>query len=670
MTKFIEFNNLTIEQLKQNINQELLETDKLIKEIEQETNSTWLSVMKPLQNQLYSLNQVWGIVGHLQSVKDSQELRDLHDEFLPKITELYVNLGQNQNLYRHIQYINDNELSILNGEQQKVIANELRDFRLSGITLSAEKQIKFKKIQNRLSELSTKFEHNVLDATDSYSKYVSLDDLAGVPEDSLDMYKSMAETDNRDDYKITLHMPSYLPIMQYATDRTLREELYQAYSTRASELSDDGKFDNSEVIDEILQLRKDKAQLLGFANYAELSLYSKMADTPKQVIDFLTDLAHKAKPYALNDIEELRTFAKEQDGVEELSAWDIPYYSEKLQQHKYSYSSNELKQYFQLPKVLDGLYQLIDNLYGVKFIANNTMPKWHDDVTTYDVIYNDTIIGHIYFDLYSRNCKQPGAWMNSAQDRNMDNGQSNLPIAYIVCNFTKPVGAKPSLLSFDDTQTLFHEMGHGLHHLLTVINNSGVSGINGVEWDAVELPSQFMEYFAWDYTILKTITSHIETGEVLPLSLFKKVLASRYYQSGMMTIRQLEFSIFDLRLHSAEKNNINYLAVLDEVRADVAVIVPPSYNRFPNSFGHIFGGGYAAGYYSYKWAEVLACDVFSVFDGKSGIELRELGQKYLQTILSQGGVRPMSENFVAFMGREPKIDALLKYSGLSDITQV
>ncbi|MDD3266820.1 MAG: M3 family metallopeptidase [Burkholderiales bacterium] len=663
MTEFIEFDRLTIENIESKLNEELVATEELLQHLVKEPTSSWLNIMQPLQNQLYSLNKVWGVVGHLQSVKDSPELRELHDKFLPKLTELYVNLGQNQDLYRHIQHINDNELSSLNLEQQKVIANEIRDFRLSGITLPKDKQIKFKEIQNRLSELSTKFEHNVLDATDTYVKYVTIDDLVGVPEDSIAMYKAMAEVENHDGYKITLHMPSYLPIMQYADNRQLREELYKAYSIRASEMSNDGKFDNSKVIDEILNLRKEKSLLLGFNNYAELSLYSKMADTPQQVLDFLYDLANKAKPYALNDIEELSLFAKDLSGVENLSSWDIPYYSEKLQQHKYSYSSNELKQYFQLPKVLDGLYKLIDNLYQVTFTPNSDMPKWHNDVTTYNVVSDNKIIGHIYFDLYAREGKQPGAWMNSAQDRNFDNGQSNLPIAYIICNFTKPVGDKPSLLSFDDTQTLFHEIGHGLHHLLTVINNSGISGINGVEWDAVELPSQFMEYFAWDYSILETITSHIETGEVLPRKFFDKILASRYYQSGMMTIRQLEFSIFDLRLHGNE-SNINYLSVLDDVRKDVSVVIPPSYNRFPNSFGHIFGGGYAAGYYSYKWAEVLACDVFSVFDGRSGAELRELGQKYLHNILSQGGVRPMMNNFIEFMGREPKLDALLKYSGL------
>lgn len=666
MSYFIPFNEITINSLSTKLGSELSATEQLIKNIEMQITSSWDSVMLPLQKQLYSLNQSWGLVGHLQSVKDSPELRDLHDKFLPKITDLYVNLRQNQALYNHVNKIKQNEYANLSEERKKVIDNELRDFRLSGITLPENKQAEFKQIQTELSELSTKFEHHVLDATDGYSRYATLEELSGLPEDSLSFYKSLAEADSKDGYKISLHMPSYLPIMQYADNRPLREELYKAYVTRASELSNEGKFDNSKIIRQILQLRERKAKLLDFANYAELSLYNKMADNPKQVIDFLYQLADKAHSYALNDINELKAYAKELDGLDELMAWDIPYYSEKLQQHKYSYSSNELKQYFQLPKVLIGLFDLIKQLFNVEFVVNNDMPTWHEDVTSYDVVQNGQTTGHIYFDLYARNGKQPGAWMNSAQDRNMDNGESKLPIAYIICNFTKPVGNKPSLLSFDDTQTLFHEIGHGLHHLLTNINNASIAGINGVEWDAVELPSQFMEYFAWDYAILQTITAHVDTGAVLPRDLFDKVLASRYYQSGLMTLRQLEFAIFDLRLHSDfDPASGEYLKLLDEVRQNVAVIMPPSYNRFANSFGHIFAGGYAAGYYSYKWAEVLACDVFSVFDGKSGDELSGLGVKYHQSILSKGGLRPMMENFVEFMGREPQLDALLRYSGMN-----
>ena len=665
MTNFIPFNQIDISYLKTNLNQQLDSTQALITQLEAQKNSSWQQIIAPLQAQLYTLNQAWGLVGHLQSVKDSPELRTLHEEFLPKLTELYVNLGQNQALYKHVHTIKDIEYSQLNTEQKKVIDNELRDFKLSGITLPPEQQQQFKTIQNQLSELATLFEHNVLDATDSYSRSATIDELAGVPEDSLALYKAMAEQEQQEGFKITLHMPSYLPIMQYCSNRQLREELYEAYVTRASELSNAAKFDNGGLIGKILALRLEKAQLLGFNNYAELSLFNKMADTPSQVLDFLHQLAIKSRPYAEQDLTELKAYALQIDGITELSAWDIPYYSEKLQQHKYSYSSNELKQYFPLPKVFSGLFNLIGQLYSLKLVLNKEMSVWHSDVSAYDIIQNGQISGHIYFDLYARDGKQPGAWMNSAQDRNMDGEAEHLPIAYVICNFTKPVGDKPSLLTFDDVQTLFHEMGHALHHLLTVVDNSSISGINGVEWDAVELPSQFMEYFAWDYAILKTITAHIDSGEALPQELFDKVLAARHYQSGLQMLRQLEFAIYDLQLHSSFNPAVdNYLIELEQVRKQIAVLIPPIYNRFANSFAHIFAGGYAAGYYSYKWAEVLACDVFSIFDGISGAKLSELGAQLQRTILSQGGVRPMMENFVAFMGREPQIDALLKYSGI------
>lgn len=664
--QFIPFNDIDINYLDKHIQQELHQTQALITEIEQLPAGDWESIMAPLQKRLYQLNQIWGLVGHLQSVKDSPELRALHDKYLPQITEFYVNLGQNQQLYAQIQAIKENEYSSLNEERQKVIGNELRDFKLSGITLPDEQQQQFKQIQNQLSELNTKFEHNVLDATDSYARYANLEELAGVPEDSLELYRALAAQEEKDGYKIILHMPSYLPIMQYCSNRSLRQELYYAYVTRASELSNSGKFDNSAIIRQILRLRQQKAKLLEFNNYAELSLFNKMADTPAQVIDFLYQLADKSRSYAAEDLAELSNFAAKSDGISQLEAWDMPYYSEKLQQHKYSYSSNELKQYFPLPTVFEGLFTLIKQLYKIEFLHNPQMPTWHGEVSGYDVLRNNQICGHIYFDLYARDGKQPGAWMNSAQDRSNDNGDQLLPIAYIICNFTKPLGDKPSLLTFDDVQTLFHEMGHALHHLLTTINNSAIAGINGVEWDAVELPSQFMENFAWDYQIIRTITSHVESGKVLPEELFNKVLASRYYQSGLQMLRQLEFSIFDLRLHSDfDVANGDYLGLLNEVRKRVALLIPPSYNRFANSFSHIFAGGYAAGYYSYKWAEVLACDVFSIFEGASGAELAALGDKFCAQILSQGGVRPMMDNFVAFMGREPQIDALLKYSGMN-----
>lgn len=665
MTKFIPFNEISNDYLTNHLEDELKDTHEVIKQIENSTKSSWQEIMLPLNEALYKVNQIWGIVNHLQNVKDSPELRDLHEKYLPIITNLYVNLGQNQKLYQHIKNIHENEYHDLSQEEQKIIGNELRDFKLSGITLPLDQQSQFKQIQNQLSELSSKFEHNVLDATDGYIKYVTKAELNGVPEDNLALYHSMAEEDSKEGYKITLHAPSYMPIMQYADNRNLREELYHAYVTRASELSDEGKFDNTSVINQILQLRKQKAQLLGFANYAELSLYKKMAKTPDEVLTFLYDLADKSRNFAQNDLMELHNYAKQVHNINDLQVWDIPYYSEKLQQEKYSYSSNELKQYFPLPKVFDGLFLLVKNLYQVDFVANYNVPTWHSDVVFYDISRSGSTIGHIYLDLYSRGGKQPGAWMDSAQDRNLENDFLKLPIAYIVCNFTKPLGDKPSLLTFDDVQALFHEMGHALHHLLTTVNNASIAGINGVEWDAVELPSQFMENFVWDYKILDTLSEHVDTKASLPKDLFAKVLASRHYQSGLQMLRQLEFAIFDLLLHSQfDAAHDNYHQLINEVRQKVSVINPPQYNRFANSFAHIFAGGYAAGYYSYKWAEVLACDVFSVFEGKDNLELTILGQKFQESILSQGSISPMMDNFKKFMGREPQIDALLKSSGM------
>ena len=662
MTQFIPFNNLDHHSLATDLQRQLELTAQLIQQLEQTTSSSWHTISAPLQAQLYALNHHWGIVGHLQSVNDSPELRQLHEHFLPLITDLYVNLGQNKYLYHHWQAIS--QQPALSLEQQKVIANELRDFKLSGVALGGEQQQTFKQLQQQLSELSSKFEHNVLDATDSYTKIVSREELSGVPEDIVARYHASASADNQAGYKISLQMPSYLPLMQFCANRDLRHELYRAYVTRASELGTAAKFDNSAIIRQILELRQQKAALLEFNNYAELSLVNKMATTPQEVLDFLYQLAEKSRSYAEHDLAELNSYAEQRDGISHVEAWDLPYYSEQLQQHKYSYSSHELKQYFTLPKVFQGLFTLVKQLYNLDFIPNPAIPTWHPTVSCYDVILKQQLIGHIYFDLSARVGKQAGAWMNSAQDRHITAEQQLLPIAYVVCNFSNATAELPSSLSFDDVQTLFHEMGHALHHLLTTVNNYAIAGINGVEWDAVELPSQFMENFAWDYKVLTQISGHIVTGEVLPRELFAKVLASRHYQSGLHMLRQLELAIFDLLLHS-ECHDGDYAVLLAQLRQKIAVVTPPEYSRATNSFSHIFAGGYAAGYYSYKWAEVLACDVFSCFDGLSGVALTQLGEKFRQTVLSQGGVRPMLENFKAFMGREPQIAALLRYSGMN-----
>ncbi|HMT02237.1 MAG TPA: M3 family metallopeptidase [Burkholderiales bacterium] len=663
---FIPFNLFTTQELENAITYNLENCKKQLEDIKPQIISSWENIIEPIHFALYQLNQVWGILGHLLSVSDTRELRDLQKKLQPSISEFYVNLGQNEILYTHYKNIKSNEFPSLNKEQQKVIDNDFRDFFLNGIELTADKKKQFKAIQNNLMELSTQFEQNLLDSTDNYSKYVDLNELKGIPEDILNMYKEMAIKDNKNNlYKITLHMPSYLPIMQYCENRLLREELYYQYSTRASELSENIKLDNTKIIKNILNLRKNKATLLGFNNFSELSLYTKMANSNKQVIDFLYKLVEKFMTKAKADLQELKNFAKDKYQLENLEAYDIAYFSEKLQEEKYSYSNNELKKYFQLPVVLCGLFKLIKQLYNIEFEINDTIPKWHKDVQTYTVLKNKKIIGYLYLDLFARNSKKSGAWMNSAQDKFKHHKAEFLPIAYVVCNFTQPLNNQSSLLTFDDVQTLFHEMGHALHHLLTEISHFAISGTNGVEWDAVELPSQFMEYFAWNYNILSLISKHIDNNNILPLELYNKLLKSRFFQSGLQMLRQLEFAIFDIILHSDfDPDNSDYLELLNSIREKVAVIIPPKYNRFPNSFSHIFAGGYAAGYYSYKWAEVLATDIFSEFDDKNLDKYPELGNKFYQTILSKGGLSSMMDNFKEFMGREPNIDALLKYSGI------
>lgn len=660
---FIPYGEFSLEELEQAITETLNIAQNTLTAVLTEQIKTWQTI-EPLHHSIYKFNRLWGTLNHLMSVTDTQPIRKLYEKLQPQITDFFVNLGQNKALYEHYNSIKQNSYNTLGLEQQKVLDNEFRDFYLSGINLNPQEQVNFKQIQNELEQLSTTFAQNVLDATDVFVKYVTKNEIEGIPEDIASMYHEAALKDGKEGlYKITLHMPSYLPIMQYCNNRQLRQELYKEYVTRASEFGDI-KFNNSSLINKILGLRDDKATLLGFSNYCELSLYTKMAENPNQVLDFLYKLAEKSKPYALNDLAELSKLAQDKFGIVTLEAWDIAFFSEKLQQQKYSYSNHELKQYFQLPIVLDGLFILIKNLYQIEFKPNLNAPTWHTDVIVFDVIHNNAVIGTLFLDLYSRNGKLQGAWMNSAQDKYVIDNDNYKPIAYIICNFTAPSSSNvTSLLTLDEVQTLFHEMGHSLHHLLTKITNYSISGINGVEWDAVELPSQFMEYFTWSYDILKGISKHIETNQVLPIELYHKLLASKNYQAGLQMLRQLEFAIYDILLH-CENNpvNINYMHLLDKLRQDIAVINPPKYNRFPNSFTHIFAGGYASGYYSYKWAEVLATDIFSVFDNQPINMLSQLGNKFAQTILSQGGLNPMMDNFKNFLGREPDINALLDYS--------
>lgn len=664
---FIQFSNITPETLEQDVIQKLNAAKDTVKNITSLSDGKWNNVFFPLYDCLYNLNTQWNVVNHLLSVNDTPEIRKVYDSLQPLITDFYVNLGQNKNLYNQYKQIVATEYDMLDPQQQTVLDNEIEDFYLSGVDLDTSLQYQFKQIQNQLVQASTKFEQNLLDATDKFEKFVTPEELSGIPDDLVATYaKQIVDGIATGKLKLTLQAPSYMPVMQYCDNRTLRQELYYQFVSRASELGE-STLDNTEIIKQIIKLRYQKAALLGFENYANLSLHTKMAEHPEEILNFLNQLVDKSKPQAQSELKELEEFAKTTSGIDKLEAWDIPYFSEKLQQQKYSYSTNELKQYFQLPVVLTGLFQLIKQLYDIEFVVNNDIPTWHPQVISYTITRGQQIIGYVCLDLYARSGKQSGAWMNGARDRYNNGVHNYLPVAYIICNFTNPSGDAPSLVTFDEVQTVFHEMGHALHHALTENTYFSIAGINGVEWDAVELPSQFMEYFAWDYNIIKLISKHITTGAVLPEELYQRVLNARFFQTGLHMLRQLEFAIFDIELHTAANNdNIDYLSLLEQVRQRVAVILPPNFNRFPNSFSHIFAGGYASGYYSYKWAEVLAADIFSLFENKSAEEYGVLGKRFYDAILKQGGLYPMLDNFKKFMGRKPQIDALLKYSGIAN----
>ncbi|MHB1215519.1 MAG: M3 family metallopeptidase [Thiobacillus sp.] len=637
-----------------------------------DTPADWDAFVAPLDDANEKLGRAWGQVSHLHSVMDSPELREVYNANLPKITVYYAELGQNAALFAKFKALKARPgFAALSAPRQKIVDNELRDFRLGGAELPDDRKARFMQVQEELAQLSAKFEENILDATNAFSLIV--DDaaqLAGLPDDVLEMMKATAEADGKTGWKITLHMPSYLPVMQYADNRELREQLYRAYVTRASEFGPP-ELDNTPLIGRILKLRREAAELLGFKSYAELSLAAKMADTPTEVLKFLDELAARARPYAEKDYDELKAFARDTLGMADLQAWDTPYVSEKLSVARYSFSDQEVKQYFPEPRVLAGLFKLVETLYGLH-IREDSAPVWHPSVKFYTLTdHAGQRIGQFYLDLYARASKRGGAWMDDVITRRKTADGIQTPVAYLNCNFSGPVGDKPALFTHDEVITLFHEAGHGLHHLLTQIEELGVSGINGVEWDAVELPSQFMENFCWEWDVLKHMTAHVDTGEPLPRALFDKMLAAKNFQSGLQTLRQIEFSSFDMHLHDDFDPNGSRTALdlIDDIRRQVAVITPPAYNRFPNNFSHIFAGGYAAGYYSYKWAEVLSADAYALFEdeaeGYGGVLNPEVGHRFWSEILAQGGARPALESFKAFRGREPTIDALLRHNGMA-----
>ena len=635
------------------------------------TESDWDSFVTPLDDANERLSRAWGQVSHLHSVMDSPELREVYNENLPKITVYFAELGQNTALFAKFKALKArSDYPVLSAPRKKIVENELRDFRLGGAELPDEQKARFMQLQEELAQCGAKFEENLLDATNAYSLIIEdAKALAGVPEDALAAMQAAAQADEKPGYKITLQMPSYLPVMQYADSRALREQLYRAYVTRASEFGPN-ELDNTALITDILKLRREAAQMLGFNSYAEVSLAAKMADTPTEVLHFLDELAARAKPYAEKDMAELRAFARE-IGIDDLQAWDNAYVSEKLRVARYSFSDQEVKQYFPEPRVLAGLFKLVETLYGLH-ITETSAPVWHPDVKFYTLNdHSGQRVGQFYLDLYARASKRGGAWMDDVITRRKKSDGIQTPVAYLNCNFSGPVGDKPALFTHDEVNTLFHETGHGLHHLLTKIEELGVSGINGVEWDAVELPSQFMENFCWEWDVLKHMTSHIDSGEPLPKALFDKMLAAKNFQSGLQTLRQVEFASFDMHLHDDFDPNgsATVLQLLNDIRAQVAVSIPPDYNRFPNNFSHIFAGGYAAGYYSYKWAEVLSADAYAMFEAEvendGSVLSSEVGQRFWNEILAMGGARPALESFRAFRGREPNIDALMRHNGMA-----
>ena len=628
--------------------------------------TSWGNFVEPIEIISEKISRAWGQIEHLNAVVNSDSLRKAYNDNLIKLTEFYTNLSQDESLYKKYQSLKDSEVfKALTPSQKRIIDNVLREFKLGGAELNETDKKRFKVIQEKLAKLSTQFEENILDATNEFSIFVDhLDELTGIPEENIKKARAEAKEDKKEGYKFTLHFPSYLPVMQYADSRALREKLYHAYATRASELASP-KFDNTNLIEEILALRYESSQLLGFKHFTEMSLVTKMAKSSEEVITFLMDLANKAKPFALKDMEELKSFAKTLK-IEKLEAWDIAYVSEKLREAKYSFSENEVKQYFPEHRVLKGLFKVVETIFKLKIIKSDA-PTWHKDVSFYSIKNeNDELVGQFYFDLYARNHKRGGAWMDEAISRYKNSLGSSHPVAFLTCNFSSPSDNKPALFSHDDVITLFHEFGHGLHHMLTKVDDYSISGIKGVEWDAVELPSQFMENFCWEWDVVKHMTEHVDNKNTLPKSLFDKMIEAKNFQSGMQTLRQIEFSLFDIRLHTeySDQNKINPLKLLETIRDEIAVVRPPSWNRFPNSFSHIFAGGYAAGYYSYKWAEVLASDAFSLFE-EEGILSSHAGQKFQNEVLSRGGSRPAMESFVAFRGREPTVDALLRHSGMA-----
>ncbi len=665
------FSDITPDQIKPAIEQAITDCKKTIEASLEQQDISWDNLIAPIEEVDDALSKMWSPVSHMNSVVSNDELREAHDACLPLLSEYGTWVGQHKGLYEaYLKIFESPSFKDLSEAQQKTISDSVRDFKLSGVALPDDKKKRYAEIKSRMSDLSSTFSNNVMDSTLGWQKHIEDETLlAGLPESALAAAKQLAQSKEKQGWLFTLDIPSYLPVMMYADNRELREEMYHAYTTRASDQGPNaGKWDNGPIIDETLALRHEIAQLLDFDNYAERSLATKMADSTTQVNTFLRDLAKRSKPQAQQDLDELKAFAEQTYAASKLKAWDLAYYSEKLKEQKYAISDEVLRPYFPEEKAVGGLFEVVSRLYGLKIKERFDVDTWHKDVRFFDITDSDgELRGSFYLDLYAREHKRGGAWMDECHVRRIKtNGEIQQPVAYLTCNFNGPVGDKPALFTHDEVLTLFHEFGHGIHHMLTKITVGSVSGINGVPWDAVELPSQFLENWCWQPEALAFISGHFESGESIPQDLLDKMLAARNFQSAMQMVRQLEFSLFDFALHESfdQTKPQNVQKVIDEVREQVAVIMPPSFNRFQHSFGHIFAGGYAAGYYSYKWAEVLSSDAFSRFE-EEGIFNQETGADFLHNILEMGGSREPMQLFIQFRGREPQVDALLRHSGIN-----
>jgi len=667
------FSQITAADIEPAMTQVLRESREQVSKLLDTTDTyTWDNLVMPLELIEERISRIWSPVSHMNAVVNSEELRDAYNACLPKLSEYSTEMGQNQNLFNAFKQISESaEFSKLNVAQKKIIGNSIRDFRLSGVELAEKEKSRYKAIMQQLSKLTSQYEQNLLDATNNWKKEIHDENLlSGLPDSAKALARQMAENEEKEGWLLSLEFPSYYPVMLYADNRELREEMYKAYSTRASDQGENTAWDNSPLMDEILALRHESAQLLGFANYAERSLATKMAVNTDQVFAFLNELVEKSYPVAKKEFQELQAFANKECGVDVLEAWDVPYFSEKLRKHTYAISQEEVKAYFSEENVLNGLFSVVNRLYGLEITELTAIDTWHKDVRFFEIKDDKgELRGQFYLDLYARQNKRGGAWMDDCLTRLVVDDRVQAPVAYLTCNFSPPIGDQPALFTHTEVITLFHEFGHGLHHMLTKIDYPSVSGISGVPWDAVELPSQFMENWCWEKEALDNMAKHFETGEPLPDELFHKMIAAKNFQAGMQMLRQLEFSLFDFRIHAEfsesvfEKEGARIYTILNEVRDKVSVVKAPDYNRFAHGFSHIFAGGYAAGYYSYKWAEVLSADAFSLFE-EEGVFDQSAGKRFLENILEKGGSKEPMELFVAFRGREPEIDALLRHTGI------